>query len=414
MRVLLLSQWYPPEPDCRLHHVAEFLVSCGCEVTVITGFPNYPGGRVYPGYKIRWRQWEHLDGVRVLRLPIFPSHDRSVLRRFLTYASFSASAATLGTALCGKADVMWVLHPPLTVGLPALVLSAFRRIPFIFEIQDMWPESLASTGMVSSKSAIKIVGIVANWIYRAAKRIVVISEGFKQNLVTKGVSQEKIEVVANWADETIFRPLERDAAFAAECGMDGKFNVVFGGNLGAAQAMYAVLDAAHLLLDQPEVQFVLIGDGIELGALQAYAKTKNLANVRFLGRQAIERMPHYFAQAEVLLVHLKRDPLFSITIPSKLSAYLACGRPVLCAADGEAASVVQDAGAGLACPPEDPVALANAIRQLHAMPRDARDAMGKAGRAAYETRLSQRASRKRYLELFRDVSGCAFRSREEQ
>jgi colanic acid biosynthesis glycosyl transferase WcaI len=264
---------------------------------------------------------------------------------------------------------------------------------------------LAATGMMPSPLAQRALGRLANWTYRRAAALTVVTPGFKTNLIAKGVPAEKIHVIPNWADEDIYRPLPRDEDLAAEHGLAGRFNVIYGGNLGAAQAMSSVLSAATLLQDLPPVQFVLIGDGLEEASLRQAARERGLENVRFIGRQPAEQMPYFFALADGLLVHLKRDPLFEITIPSKTVAYLACGRPILMAVTGDAAEIVRSADAGLACPPEDPAALAQAVRNLYAMSPAQRDAMGQAGRRAFLANYTRSVLMNRYEALFGEVVG---------
>jgi len=399
MRILILSQWYLPEPDFKIHLLGRSLAQRGHRVTAVTGFPNYPTGQLYPGYKIRWRQWEQRDGVRALRVPLYPDHSWSGLRRILNYLSFALSASSIGAALCGPADVMWVYHPPLTVGIPAWWIGLLRRIPYIFNIHDMWPETLAATGMLPSSIAAKWLGKLARFVYRRAAAITVVSPGFRRNLIEKGVPADKIYVIPNWADEDVYRPVPRDEALAAEYGLSEHFNVMFGGNIGAAQAMENVLHAAERLRDIPAVQFVLIGDGVDAARLRQIAHEGDLYNVRFIGCQPAEQMPYFFAWADALLVHLKRDPLFEITIPSKTIAYLACGRPIITCTAGDAADVVREAGAGLVCPPEDPDALAQAVRELAAMPLEQRKSLGQAGRQAFLKNYTRAVLVEKYEKL---------------
>ncbi len=384
--------------------MGQVLAARGHQVTALTGFPNYPGGRLYPGYRLRWRLWEQRDRVRVLRLPLYPNHGLSKVKRVVNYGSFALAASTIGAALCGPADVMWVYHPPLTVGIPAWWIGLTRRIPFVYEVQDMWPETLAATGMALSPGMTQWVARLAKFIYRQAAAITVISPGFKRNLIAKGVPAEKIHVIPNWADEDIYRPVERDEALAREHGLLNRFNVMFAGVMGAAQALENVLIAAEKLSDREEVQFVLIGDGLDTERLKQAAQVRGLSNVRFIGRQPAERMPYFFAWADALLVHLKRDPLFEITIPSKTIAYLACGRPIITCTAGDPADVVRDAGVGLVCAPEDPTALAQAVRQLAAMPVEQREALGGAGRQAFLQNYTRAVLMDKYEQLLEEIS----------
>jgi len=404
MRILTLSQWYVPEPDIKVHLLGKDLVVRGHQVTAITGFPNYPQGRIYPGYHQRLWQWEQRDGVRVLRLPLYPDRSRSASRRSLNYLSFAMSASLLGPVLCGPADLMWVYHPPLTVGIPAWLIGLLRWVPFIFEIQDMWPETLPVSGMVSNERVLRCVGRLADFVYKRAAAITVMSPGFKRNLVHKGVPADKIHVIPNWADEEIYRPVPPDPLLAEEYRWAGQFNIIYAGNMGLAQALDTVVEAATLLQDLPAVQFIMIGDGLDRLELERQVQTRRLTNVRFLPRQPAERMPHFYALADALLVHLKRDPLYEITIPSKTLAYMACGRPILCAVAGDAADVVRSAGAGVTCPPQDPSALAQAVRELYGMSKTEREALGQAGRRAFLANYTRQVLMDRYETLLTDVA----------
>jgi glycosyltransferase involved in cell wall biosynthesis len=380
------------------------LVKRGHQVLSITGFPNYPSGKIYPGYRQRLWWQEEIDGVPVLRLPLYPDRSRSGVRRALNFLSFAASTSLLGPILSGPADVMWVYHPPLTIGIPAWWIGLLRRVPFVYEIQDMWPETLMATGMMRSRIALAMLDRLARFIYDRAAAITVISPGFKRNLIAKGVPADKIHVIPNWADEDLYRPVPLDQALADKYGFTGRFNVVFAGNMGFAQGLDTVIEAAHQLSDLPEVQFVFIGDGVDEARLQRMVVEQQVGNVRFLGRHPAEQMPHFFALADALLVHLKRDPLFEITIPSKTLAYMACGRPILMAVAGDAADVVRDAGAGLTCTPQDPKALADAVRTLHTMPVAERERMGQAGREAFLNYYTRRVLMDRYEALFTEVA----------
>ena len=404
MRVLILSFFYHPEPnDIKAHVLGRELVARGHDVTAITTFPNYPTGEIYDGYSQKWRQWENKDGVKLARIPLYADHSRSSIKRALSYLSFLTTASVLGPVLGGKPDVMWVYQPPLTTGMAGWWMSKLRRVPYVYEIQDMWPETLTSTGMINNRGALRILAEIALRIYSSASAITVISPGFKQNLIGKGVSPEKIHMISNWADENIYRPVPRDAEIGERFGLNGKFNIIFGGNMGPAQALHSAIDAAEALQDLPDLQFVMIGDGLDLPSLQESVQARGLTNVIFLGRQPAEKMPHFFAWGNALLVQLKDEPLFSITIPSKTLAYLASGRPILSAVGGDGADVVREAGAGVICPPGDALALEKAIRDLYTMPASEREAMGVAARTAYETYYRQSIAIDRYEALFQDI-----------
>jgi glycosyltransferase involved in cell wall biosynthesis len=281
-----------------------------------------------------------------------------------------------------------------------MVISTLRRIPMVYEVQDMWPETLSATGMVADGLTTRALATFAKWVYRKAVAITVISPGFRRNLVSKGVAAEKVFVVPNWADEDVYQPVQVDDTVKDRFGMLGRFNVVYAGNMGPAQQLQTVVDAAGRLSAIPDILFTFAGDGVEEQLIRERVGRAGLSNVQFLGRRPISEMPSLFCVADVLLFHLKEDPLFAITIPSKTISYLACGRPILAAVRGDAADVVQNASAGLTCPPEDPVALADAVLRLYQMDRGDRERMGQAGRRAFLKQYSRRVLLDQYESLF--------------
>lgn len=404
MRVAILTQYYPPEPIPKPHELARGLAERGHEVIVITAFPNYPAGRLYPGTRLRLWQWNSVDGVRVLRLALYPDHSRSAIRRVFNYGSFATTVALLGSVLGGQVDVIYAEHPPLTIGLAAWVLGRIRRVPFLYGVNDLWPESVEATGMLRSRRLLRWMGNLERFVYRRAAAVAVISNGIKQNLVGKGIPLEKVHVIPHWADESVYRPVPPDPEVARQLGVAGRFNVVFAGQLGLAQGLDVVLDAAEELSDLADVQFILVGDGTDADRLRLAVGERALQNVRFLGRQPSERMPKIFAVSDVLLVHLRDEPLFRITIPSKTIAYMACARPVLMAVDGDAADLIRSTGAGVTCRSGDGKDLALAVRRLHSMPRAALDAMGRAGRNAFLGSYSRSVLLDRYEAILTEMA----------
>lgn len=411
MRILLLTQWYPPEPQEFLAEMAESLQQFGHEVIVLTGFPNWPSGKIYPGYRIKLWQHETLDKVHLVRIPLYPDHSKSGFRRMLNYVSFAVSATLLGPWLIKRADIIHVI-PPITAAIPGWILSRLWGVPFTYEIQDMWPETLAATGMLNNKPILTLIGKLAQFVYQQATAIRVISPGFKTNLVEKGVSPEKIHIISNWVDTSFYRPLPPDLDLAQQLGLKDHFNVMYAGTIGLAQGLETILDAALMLQDIPEVQFVLVGDGADMQRLQQEAFDRRINNVLFLGRYPASQMPHFYALADVLLLHLRDDPLFRITIPHKVFSYLASGKPVLAAIAGDAAEVVVNAQAGLACPPSDPMAMVNVIRTLYQLSDIERRAMGEKGQRTASKSFSREPLIKQIQQMlvetvrsFREFSG---------
>ena len=404
MRILMLTQWFSPEPDFKGLPFAKELAKLGHKVEVLTGFPNYPSGKVYDNYKIRFLQRETMDGIPVMRVPLYPSHDNSSLKRIANYSSFACSAATLGALMVKPADVMYVYHAPATIGLPASIINLFRRIPFVYDINDLWPDSLASTGMINSDVALKLVEKWCQFVYKLASCVTVVAPGLKDALCARGVSLDKVKVIYNWCDESQIVIKGRDEDLARELGLAGRFNIIFAGTMGKAQALDAVLSAAKLLDKRyPSIQFVFVGSGIDVSRLQQKARETQLKNVLFLPRRPISEIGQILNLADVLLVHLKNDPLFRITIPSKTQAYMAVGRPILMGVRGDAADLVQKANAGKTCDPEDPESIAESVIKLFSMSYNQLDALGKNGKNFYERELSLSAGVRRFEEIFKSV-----------
>lgn len=404
MRILMLTQWFDPEPTFKGLAFAKELVRMGHEVEVLTGFPNYPGGKLYDGYKVRLLQRENIDGISVLRVPLYPSHDGSALKRIANYVSFALSAAFMGALLVKPADVMYVYHPPATVGFAASIISMVRRIPFVYDIQDLWPDTLAATGMLNNPGILRLVERGCRFIYRQAAKIVVLSPGFKEMLCTRGVPANKIEVIYNWCDEANIQSNSDDDGLSEKLGLAGKFNIVFAGTMGKAQALDAVLDAAKIInCRQQKVQFVFVGGGIDVERLKQRSIDMGLHNVLFIPRMPMQEIGSVLTRADVLLVHLRDDPLFKITLPSKTQAYMAAGRPILMAVRGDAANLVEEAKAGLACIPEDPQSLVEAVDQFCRMSRQELDDMGERGRKYYETELSLPVGVKKFELVFKSI-----------
>lgn len=404
IRVLLLTQWFEPEPTFKGMDFARELLRQGFEVEVVTGFPNYPGGKIYPGYKLKWLQRELIDGVQVTRVPLYPSHDQGAVGRVLNYVSFAASALIYGLFAAKRPDVIYAYHPPLTVGIAAVLIRLFRRVPVVYDIQDMWPDTLRATGMFSNEKALKVVSRVCDWVYRRADQLVVLSPGFKRLLIERGVPADKIELIYNWcAEDSLAAP--QGVVPAVFFGQD-KFRILFAGNMGKAQALDAVLGAAELLQQQaPDLTFVFLGGGVEVGRLQQIAADKSLTNVTFLPPVPMTEVGNYLNAADVLLVHLKKDPLFTITIPSKTQAYMAVGKPILMAVDGDAADLVRNCDCGQIAESENPRAIADAALTLMQAGPDERNVMAINSRLFYQEKLSLSVGAGRFGAIFKKLAG---------
>ncbi len=393
MRITFITQWFDPEPGAfRGLPLAEWLARRGHEVSVVTGFPNYPGGHFYPGYRMKAWQREQRCGVGLIRLPLYPSHDRSGLRRLANYGSFAVSAATLGLALAPPADVAYVYHPPATVGLAALAWKWLRSTPFVFHIADMWPDTVAESGMVRSRPLQFAVGhLLGGWcrrLYEEAGAISVLSPGFKDLLVERGVDSTKIDVIYNWADESIFEPQPRNESLARDLGMAGMFNIVYAGNLGPFQCVDVAVRAAARLAHLPNLQLVLVGTGIDDSDLRRLASRVGATNVRFVYQRPQNQMGAISNLADVMLISLADLPFLRRTIPGKTQVALAMGKPVVVAGSGDLAHLVRGADAGVVCPPGDEDALTAAFLRLYQSGPTTLEAVGARARAFYLNELS--------------------------
>ena len=402
-RVLLITQWFDPEPTFKGLLFAKELTKQGFSVEVVTGFPNYPGGKVYDGYKVRWLQRDVIDGVRVNRLPLYPAHDSSALKRVLNYVSFAASSLFYCLFMAKRADVIYAYHPPLTIGVVAVITRFFRRVPVVYDIQDMWPDTLRSTGMLTNEKVLSFIGWVASWVYKRVDQLVVLSPGFKRLLIERGVPAAKIEVIPNWCDEkalTETQPLQ-DSPFTN----DGRLRVVFAGNMGKAQALDVVIEsAAKLQQKKANVVFYMIGGGLDVDRLELLAIEKGLNNIVFLPQVPMIEVGSYLSQADVLLVHLKKDDLFKVTIPSKIQAYMYMGKAILLGVEGDSADIIIKANAGFIFEPGSYGSLVDAIELLTSKTSEDISQYGQRGKRYYLNNLSLKSGVEKFTKVFEKIS----------
>lgn len=402
MRIMLLTQWFDPEPTLKGLKFSKSLVERGFEVDVVTGFPNYPGGKLYPGYSIRWLQKDIIDGVNITRLPLYPSHDNSAIKRVLNYVSFAVSSLFYCLFFARRCDVIYAYHPPLTVGFTASIIRLFRRIPVVYDIQDMWPDTLRATGMINNPKILKAIEYTCAYVYRQVDKIVVLSPGFKRLLVERGVPDKKIEIIYNWANNlSVAEPTDRAHNVFP---VDGRFRVLFAGNLGKAQALDTVLDAAQILAaTDSKATFVLMGGGLDLIRLKNRVVRMDLRNVDFLPQVPMTDVGAYLHSADVLLVHLRKDPLFEVTIPSKTQAYMVVGKPILMAVIGDAADIISKSGGGVVVQSESATELASAVVSLENLSEDERKEIGKRAIEYYQRNLSEEIGVNLYASIILDL-----------
>ncbi len=364
MKVLFVTDNFPPEinaPASRTYEHAFRWVREGADVTVITCAPNFPKGEVHEGYRNVWRSVEHVDGIRVVRVKSFISGNEGFTLRILDYVSFMMSAVFFGL-FEKRPDVVIGTSPQFFAAAGAWLLSAARWRPFIFELRDLWPASIVTVGAMKKGMAIRMLEKLELFLYRRATLVVSVTHSFKEDLVGRGIEPDKIHVVRNGVDLSQYAPRSKSESFARELKIEGKFVVAYLGTHGMAHALDNVLQAAQLLRDEERIKFLLVGHGAEKSRLLQLASDLELKNVEFHDIVPKEQMPEVWSVCDIALVHLKDDPVFSTVIPSKIFEAFGMGKPVLIVApEGEAATIVRDAGAGEWVPPESPDALANVI-----------------------------------------------------
>lgn len=367
MNILFLTENFPPETNAAATRVFEracYWVKWGHGVTVITSAPNFPEGRLFEGYRNRWRQVDEMEGIRVVRVKTFIAPNRGVLLRTLDFLSFMVTGFWAGLWE-PKPDVVSATSPQFFAAVGGWLLARALSRPFVFELGDLWPASITAVGVVRPNVLLRLIERLELFLYRRSEAVVALTPAFRDNLVGRGIAEDRIAVVMNGVDTWRYGSRERDPEMAGEWGLDGCFVVGYVGTHGMAHALGNVLDAAERLKDRDGLRFLLAGAGAELDRLVADAGRRDLGNVVFLGPQPKEAMPRVWSLCDVALVHLKNDPLFAGVIPSKIFEAMASGLPVLLAAPkGEASRIIEDAGAGLHVPPEDPAALADAVAGL--------------------------------------------------
>lgn len=392
MNILIVTQYFWPE-NFRINDLVLDLKQKGHSVTVLTGVPNYPDGDFFEGYSLFRRTKEDFNGVQVLRVPLISRGRSKGLRLALNYFSFAFFASLLGPFYCkGRYDAIFVFEPsPITVCLPAIVLKKVKNAPVLFWVLDLWPESLSATGAVSSGTVLKAVGKLVRFIYSQCDKILVPSKGFISQVSGMGFPPENIHYFPNWTEE-IYRQAPDKTRLAGLAALPDGFKIVFAGNIGAAQSFATILDAAESLKGTPDIHWLIAGDGRMSDWVKDQIRLRNLeSSVHMLGRHSPETIVGLFSEADALLVTLKRDPAFALTVPGKIQSYLACGKPVIASLDGEGGRLIDEAGAGIACPAEDAGALASAVLRLRGMSAGARREIGEKGRKFCEFNFTRAA-----------------------
>lgn len=383
MHILVVSQYFWPE-NFRINELVRSLTERGYHVTVLTGMPNYPEGRIYDGYGLRRNMRQSYFGAEVVRVPLVPRGKGSSVLLFLNYVSFAFFASVLSPVVIRKKfDFIFVCQlSPVTVGLPAILLKKVLKIPIVYWVLDLWPESLAAIGVVKSKIILNYVDQLVRFIYRNCDKIIVSSQGFIQSIESKGISSKRLDYFPNW--------YEMDYSVKQKSGLKNQFDiqklpkgfkVMFAGNIGVAQDFETILSAAELTKKYSDIHWIILGDGRMSDWVKKEISSRGLSDsFHMLGRFSSEAMPYFFAEADAMLVTLKNDPIFSLTAPGKIQSYMACAKPIIAAVDGEGNRLITDSGSGLASPSGDPEALAESVIAIYHMTEEQKIKIGEAGR----------------------------------
>jgi colanic acid biosynthesis glycosyl transferase WcaI len=424
VKILYVSQYFPPEmgaPAARAAELAYHWTQTGHNVSVLTGFPNHPTGVVLDEWRPRLRRityHEEVGRVNVYRTWLWPLPNRKAHERMRNYASFCLSASLRGLTL-PRPDVIIATSPQLLVGLAGWWLANARKIPFVFEVRDLWPESLTAVGVGNENSLLHhMLAAIAGFLYRRADRIVVVTPAFREHLIKHWrVPAEKIAVVENGVETSLFVPAPKTASstLRRELRAEDKFLVCYVGTMGMAHGLETLLAAAAAMQTQdqqtqdqptqnPSVLFLLIGEGAEKERIKALAHSRGLANVRFLDQQPREKIPAFISASDACLVLLKKTGIFKTVIPTKMLEFMSCARPVILGVEGQARQIVEEAGAGLVIEPENSAALVQAIHQLGAH-RELAAALGQKGREYILRHFSRSYTAEKYIQILRELTG---------
>jgi colanic acid biosynthesis glycosyl transferase WcaI len=410
VKILYVSQYFPPEmgaPAARVSELSRHWVSAGHDVTVLTGFPNYPTGKLAPGYRGKfWRLLikENLDGINVVRTWLVPLPNRKAFGRMLNHSSFCLSAAFAGLFL-SRPDVIIATSPQLLVGLSGWFLARMKRVPFVFEVRDLWPESLAAVGMGDASSLLyRSLERIAKFLYRHSDRIVVVSPAFKDYLVQHmHIDANKIFVVQNGVETDVFDPSRANRNLKKDLGLEGRLVVSYIGTMGMAHGLEKILEtAAYLQLVRPEILFLLVGEGSDKGRIVSLATSNRLRNVRFMDEQPRENIPGYIGASDICLVLLKKSDIFKAVIPTKMLEFMSCARPIILGVDGQARKIIEQAQAGISIRPESVTDLTDAVVKLSSDAR-LRSELGRNGRKYILQHFSRPQTALQYLELLESL-----------
>jgi glycosyltransferase involved in cell wall biosynthesis len=400
-----MCHYFVPEigaPSARVFEMAKRWVQKGHEVTVVTCFPNHPTGVIPDEYRGKWFLREMKDGIEVFRNYVYATPNKGIVKKTLNHLSFMFSSLFFSFPKIGSMDVIIVSSPTFFSVISAFIFSKVKSVPFVFEVRDLWPAIFVDLGILKNKYLIAVLESIEMFLYRRAAKVITVTKAFRETLISRGISRDKIDVITNGAEIEFFTPLNRENRVREEFNLFGKFVVSYTGAHGISHALQSVLLAAEILRDEKDIVFLFVGEGAEKDELITIKKNKNLQNVIFLPGQPKGAMPDFYAVSDVCLVPLRNIELFKTFIPSKIFEIMACGRPIVGSVLGEARDILQEAQCAILTTPESSEEIAFAIKKMF-IDSDLRESLGKNGRCFVEKHYSRERLASCYEAILQEI-----------
>jgi glycosyltransferase involved in cell wall biosynthesis len=405
MKILFLTQYFPPEvgaPQNRIFEFARQLKRFGHDVSILTALPNYPKGEIFEEYRGKKAVIEEISNIKVIRTSIYATKDKSFSSRLKNYLSFTFSSVFQGAKLIGKQDVIITESPPLFLGWSGYILSKISRAKFVFNVSDLWPESAVKLGVLNNKLFIKMSTWLEEFCYRKAAAVTGQTKGIVDNIVSRGIDRSKVHLITNGVDLSLFNKQNRDINIRKELGLENKFAVCYAGIHGIAQGLEVIIEAAERVKDKEDIQFVFVGDGPEKEKLISMKREKSLSNITFLPIYSKKDMPRLIASMDSTIIPLKKLDLFKGALPSKMFECLASELPIILAVEGEAEELIKRANAGIIVEPENSKQTAEAVLKLYNDSKLRRE-LGKNGRQYVSENYSRELIAKRLESILKNL-----------
>ena len=406
MRILIITQYFPPEIEAggfRMYDFGQRLVAKGHEICILTGMPNFPMGIKPKGYRYKLFRYEYTKGLHIFRSYVYPTKNTGLFKRLVNYFSFAVSSI-IASVMIPKVDVVICTSPPLFSGIPGLVISKLRGVPFVFDVRDIWPKAAIGLGLITNPSVIKLLEKLEECLYRHADRVVVVTSGYGDSISQKGISVDKIAHISNGVDTELIKAGEKQNRVRKELGIEGKFIALYAGTHGVSQGLQTLLEAARTLEIHKDIVFILIGEGAEKDALKQQAAKEKLGNILFLDQVPKSEIVDYLVAADICVVLLRKLDIFLETVPSKIYEFMAAEKPIVLGVYGEAEKILKEAQAGISFEPENADELVEAIMKVKSDPELMKQ-FGRNGRIAAEQKFSRHVLARKYEKTIYQLVG---------